>query len=66
MERSVAHASRLKKYADAQLQMMVDLREQILNDEHGLCVEAITGWRDSESEIQLRVRWPGFEAADST
>ena len=46
--------------------MMVDLREQIFNDEHGLCVEAITGWRNSESEIQLRVRWPGFEAADAT
>ena len=66
MERSVAHASRLKKYADNHLQMTVDLREQILYDEQGLCVEAITGWRNTESGIQLRVRWLGFEAADAT
>ena len=66
LEHSVAQASRLRKYADAQLQMTVDLREQILYEEQGLCVEAITGWRNSESGIQLRVRWLGFEVADAT
>ena len=66
MERRVAHAARMKRYADRDLLMTPDLRDQIVYDEKGLCVESLVGWRTTASGLQLRVRWLGFEPADAT
>jgi hypothetical protein len=66
LERTVAHASRLKRYADRDLLVTPDLRDQIIYDEKGLCVESLVGWRTTASGLQLRVRWLGFEPADAT
>ena len=62
----MAHASRLKRYADRDLPMTPDLHDQIAYDEKGLCVESLVGWRTTAAGIQLRVRWLGFEPADAT
>jgi hypothetical protein len=65
-ERSVAHATRLKFYADAAFELTADARDQIAYDERGLCVERIAGWRNTEAGLQLRVHWLGFEPGDAT
>ena len=65
LERTVAHISRLKRYADRDQILTPDLQDQIAYDEKGLCVESLVGWRSTASGVQLRVRWLGFELADA-
>ena len=66
MERTVALAARLKRYADRDLLMTPDLPDQIICKEKELCVESLVGWRTTASGLQHRVRWLGFEPADAT
>ena len=40
-QRTCVHVSRLKRYADGDLHITVDVRDQVANDEQGLCVEMI-------------------------
>ena len=65
-KRTVAPASRLRQYAEGQLEMTADLQAQIAYDEHGLCVERITAWCSRDAGIQLRVHWLGFEDGEAT
>ena len=65
-KRTCVHVSRLKRYADGDLNITVDVRDQVAYDEQGLCVEAIQRWKNTTAGIVLLVRWLGFSEADDT
>jgi len=65
-KRTCVHVSRLKRYADGDLNITVDVRDQVAYDEQGLCVEEILRWKNTTAGIVLLVRWLGFSEADDT
>ena len=61
-ERNPVHAQRLRRYADAQLQVTEDLKDQAAHDKLAFFPDKIVSWREAdEGTMQLRVRWLGFE-----
>ena len=64
--RSSVHGQRLRYYADSALQLTEDLRMQAAYDDQHWVSDFID-WRISdEDELELRIRWQGFEANEDT
>ena len=61
------HWSRMKRFAGADFNISERLVRTAINDCQKFDVEKFIGWRaGDDGEIQLRVRWEGFEPQDDT
>jgi hypothetical protein len=62
------HASRLRMFADKDLDVTKTLVESAVHDLQFYDIEKIAGWRvsDDTGEIELRIHWLGFEASERT
>ena len=66
--KSFAHATRIRLYADKDLEVTEDLRTQLAHNECSFTVEKFTGLRynDETSQWELLTQWLGFEEADAS
>ena len=65
-DRREVHASRLKLYCDACLNIDQELFDQIAHDSAGYEVESFIGLRKRNDTWEVRVRWRGFTSGDET
>jgi hypothetical protein len=65
-KRKTVHVDRMRWYADSDLAVTEDLKNQVAYDSQ-FNVDSIVDWRDTdEGTIELRVRWLGFEANEDS
>ncbi|OWY95405.1 hypothetical protein PHMEG_00034596, partial [Phytophthora megakarya] len=65
---SLVHASRLKFYADNDLEVTEELREHVAAQGIVLKVEAILEhrWNDDMKDYELRISWEGLESIEDS
>ena len=66
LRRLSAHVQRLRIYADSQLNITEDIKNQAAYDDK-FFVQELVDWReDDDGRLQLRVSWLGFTASEDT
>ena len=62
-KQSSINTSRLRKYADALLNVTAELKEQAAHDSLEFYSDKLVGWREAdEGLLEYKIRWLGFDA----
>ena len=61
------HIQRIKRFSDNSLGQRAELSEMARRDTGLFTVHSLIGWReDGQGQLEIRVRWEGFEEDDDT
>jgi hypothetical protein len=60
------HAQRIRYYADGHRLVTEQWKNQAAYDGEGFHVDRFIAWRTRDGQLQIRVKWLGFELGDST
>ena len=62
----LVHIQRIKRFASHDVGKLQKLQEAAQHDAQEFEIESVQGWRLQDGDIQIKIRWLGFEEPDDT